>query len=88
FSDWRMPGIREIESLTDLGRHSPALPEAHPFSDVSDFYWSATTSMYEQRYAWTFYMKDGAVGVGFKENPEFSLWPVRHAETTLPGNLF
>ncbi len=88
FSDWRMPDIRELESLTDLGRHSPALPKTHPFSDISDFYWSATTSMYEQRYAWTFYMKDGAVGVGFKDNPEFSLWPVRRAKTTPPGNLF
>lgn len=76
-NDWRMPAIRELESLADLGRHSPALPAGHPFTDISDFYWSKTTSMYEKRYAWTFYAKDGAVGVGFKNNPEFSLWPVR-----------
>jgi hypothetical protein len=77
FDDWRLPGIRELERLADLSMHSPALPAAHPFTDVSDFYWSQNTSRYEERYAWTFYMKDGAVGVGFKENPEFSLWPVR-----------
>ena len=77
FDDWRIPEIREIESLADLANHSPALPGGHPFADISDFYWSNTTSMYETRYAWTFYMKDGAVGVGFKENAEFSLWPVR-----------
>ena len=76
-NNWRMPEIREIETLADLGSHSPALPMDHPFHDVSDFYWSGTTSMYEKRYAWAFYMKDGAVGVGFKENAEFSLWPVR-----------
>lgn len=77
FNNWRIPEIREIESLADLGNHSPALPGGHPFLDVSDFYWSNTTSMYETRYAWAFYMKDGVVGVGFKENAEFSLWPVR-----------
>lgn len=88
FSDWRIPAIRELESLTDLGRHSPALPKGHPFSNVSDFYWSATTSMLEMRYAWAFYMKDGAVGVGFKKNPEFSLWPVRREKENGSGNLF
>lgn len=77
FDDWRMPSIREMESLADLGRHSPALPENHPFTGVSDFYWSETTSAYENRYAWAFYAKDGSVGVGFKENPGFTLWPVR-----------
>ena len=77
FDDWRLPHIRELETLADLGNHSPALPADHPFSAVSDFYWSQTTSMYETRYAWAFYSKDGSVGVGFKENPEFSLWPVR-----------
>lgn len=82
YNDWRIPEIREIECLADLGNHSPALPGGHPFSDISDFYWSNTTSMYETRYAWAFYMKDGAVGVGFKENAEFSLWPVRGASTT------
>jgi hypothetical protein len=77
FDDWRIPHILELESLIDLERHSPALPEDHPFENVRDFYWSATTSVYETRYAWALYMKDGALGVGFKANPEFFLWPVR-----------
>ncbi len=76
-NDWRMPSIRELESLADLGTHSPALPENHPFEPIGLFYWSGTTSVYENRYAWAYYAKDGAVGVGFKENPEFALWPVR-----------
>ncbi|MBS3756181.1 MAG: DUF1566 domain-containing protein [Desulfobacterales bacterium] len=77
YSDWRLPHIRELESLVDLSAHSPALPTADLFEDVRDFYWSATTSQYETRYAWALYLKDGAVGVGFKPNPEFFLWPVR-----------
>jgi hypothetical protein len=77
FNDWRVPHIRELESLTDPAMHSPALPSDHPFVNMDDFYWSSTTSMYETRYAWTLYMQDGALGVGFKADPEFFLWPVR-----------
>ncbi|MFW6284670.1 MAG: DUF1566 domain-containing protein [Desulfosalsimonas sp.] len=77
FSDWRLPDIRELESLVDMGTHSPALAGKDLFSHVRDFYWSSTTSLYETRYAWALYLKDGAVGVGFKQNPEFFVWPVR-----------
>ncbi|MFW6236849.1 MAG: DUF1566 domain-containing protein [Desulfosudaceae bacterium] len=77
FDDWRLPAIRELESLTDMSRHSPALPTDHPFLNVQEFYWSATTSRYDITYAWVLYFRDGAVGVGHKPRPEFHLWPVR-----------
>ncbi len=76
-ADWRLPDIRELESLTDMDAHSPALPREHPFTNVQPFYWSGTTSMYDTTYAWTLYLIDGPVGVGYKERPEFYLWPVR-----------
>jgi len=74
--DWRLPNIRELESLIDLGHHSPALPTGHPFVNVQDAYWSSTTSVYEPRYAWTLYCRDGIVGVGFKPHEDFYMWPV------------
>jgi hypothetical protein len=77
YDDWRMPNIRELDSLVDLDSHSPALPVGHPFVNVQDFYWSSTTSVYEPRYAWTLYCKDGNIGVGFKPQTDFHLWPVR-----------
>ncbi len=77
YSDWRVPGIVELESLTDMGQHSPALPVDHLFMDGQDFYWSSTTSMYDTNYAWVLYLIDGAVGVGYKTLSEFFLWPVR-----------
>lgn len=77
--DWRLPNIRELESLVDLESHSPALPAGHPFVNVQDAYWSSTTSVYEPRYAWTVYTQDGIVGVGFKPNADFHVWPVRNA---------
>ena len=75
--DWRLPAIRELESLVDLERHSPALPRDPPFVSVREYYWSATTSAYERRYAWALYLTDGAVGVGFKAHAEFFVCAVR-----------
>lgn len=74
---WRLPNIRELESLIDVRRHTPALSEGHPFGRVPGGCWSSTTSVYEPRYAWVVYMQDGAVGVGYKKHPEFHAWAVR-----------
>jgi hypothetical protein len=74
---WRLPNIRELESLVDLKSHSPALADGHPFHNLRDGYWSATSSVYEPRYAWVLYGRDGMVGVGFKPGADFFLWPVR-----------
>lgn len=76
-TDWRLPNIRELESLADLHADSPALTAGHPFRHVREAYWSSTTSVYEARYAWTLYTRDGMVGVGFKASVDFYLWPVR-----------
>lgn len=75
--DWRLPNIRELESLVDLNRHSPALSPKQLFNDIAQGYWSSTTSVYEKRYAWVLYPQDGAVGVGYKPLPEFHVWAVR-----------
>lgn len=74
---WRLPNIRELESLADLDADSPALPPGHPFRNPPEVCWSSTTSVYEPRYAWALYLRDGMVGVGFKPQTSFSAWPVR-----------
>jgi hypothetical protein len=77
FRDWRLPNVRELESLVDPLRHSPALWQASVFSGVQEGYWSATTSVFDPSYAWVLYTVDGAVGVGYKPKAEFFVWPVR-----------
>jgi len=76
---WRLPNINELESLVDCSRHSPALPAGHPFLDVADIYWSSTTSFFDPAWAWALYLHKGAVGVGFKAEAAFSVWPVADA---------
>jgi len=76
-ADWRLPNVRELESLIDDRRHTPALSAGHPFGQVPQGCWSSTTSVYEPHYAWVVYMQDGAVGVGFKKQADFHVWAVR-----------
>ncbi|MBI9077219.1 MAG: DUF1566 domain-containing protein [Desulfatibacillum sp.] len=78
FSDWRLPNVRELESLVDATAHSPALAQGHPFESVCQGYWSSTTSVYDSAYAWTLYTRDGRVGVGFKTGADFQVWPIRN----------
>ncbi len=82
---WRLPTINELESLVDADQYSPALPEDHPFTDLTEGYWSSTTSFFETDWAWVLYLAKGACGVGYKPDPTFSLWPVMD-EVCLNGN--
>jgi hypothetical protein len=43
--DWRLPNVRELQSLVDYGRYYTALPADHPFTGVpwGSYYWSSTT---------------------------------------------
>ena len=76
---WRLPTINELESLVDVRNHSPALATGQPFGQIYEGYWSSTTSFYDPAWAYVLYMHKGAVGVGFKKNQDFYLWPVRTA---------
>ena len=73
---WRLPTINELEALVDCAAHSPALPSAHPFTDVQDIYWSSTTSLFEPDWAWALYLEKGATGIGQKRFARFSVWAV------------
>jgi len=77
YGDWRLPNVRELESLIDLSSHAPAISRDTSFGELGDGYWSSTTSVYDAAYAWVIYMQNGEVGVGFKSKPEFCLMMVR-----------
>ena len=56
--EWRLPNLRELQSLVDYGRVNPALPDNFPFTGVQDYYWSSTTNIWYNASAW-----DVAIGV-------------------------
>ncbi len=79
--EWRMPNVKESQSLIDYGHFLPALPDGHPFSGVqTTFYWSSTSiSASEtagQGHAWYMHFGGGYMGLQPKTEP-FYVWPVR-----------
>lgn len=73
---FRLPTINELESLIDASRYEPALPESFFFPGTMEAYWSSTTSGFAPDWAYVLYLHKGAVGVGFKANRDFHIWPV------------
>jgi len=75
--DWRLPNVRELQSLVDYGRYNPALPSGHPFTNVqSSYYWSSSTHALITYYAWSVHMSNGRVHHSSKGSYSY-VWPVR-----------
>ena len=78
--DWRLPNLRELQSLTDYQTFLPPLPTGHPFSGVqSRDYWSSTTHVTHQSFAWSVYLVIGHINIGSKTNFN-NVWPVRSGQ--------
>ena len=79
-TDWRLPNLREMQSLIDYGRASPALPSDLPFTSVqSNNYWTSTTNAGYSSNAWVVYLGVGFV-VDVSKASTVYVWPVRGGE--------
>lgn len=53
FTDWRMPNINELLSITDYTKNNPAILEDPPFENTHNFpYWSSTAYIIVPNRAW------------------------------------
>jgi len=89
--DWRLPNVKELQSLVDYGLYGPALSDTagtgqwstgDPFNNVQSldyFYWSSTTYAPFTVVAWGVYLDDGYVGIDYKTSMSY-VWPVRGGE--------
>ena len=87
--NWRLPNVRELESLIDYGNVAPALPTGHPFSGIpsppfafSIPYWSSTTPLNSPNMARFVNLGIGSISTIFKDPPPIFfdlnfIWPVR-----------
>lgn len=74
---WRLPNLRELQSLIDYSKSNPALPSDNHFTGVqSGGYWSSTSNAANTANAWLVGLSNGYVNVGGKTGP-FYVWPVR-----------
>jgi len=77
YLNWRLPNVKELQSLIYFTQAIPALPPGHPFENVvTNRYWSSTSAFISTFYAWYVSISDGDVNGSNKFNP-YSVWPVR-----------
>ncbi len=76
--DWRLPNVKELESLNEFGVTAPTLPADNPFSGVQPTpYWSSTTYLDVPRLAWDVGVFGGATLVDGKRLELHGVWAVR-----------
>jgi len=57
-TDWRLPNINELYSVTDRSKRSPTTNSAFK-NVVSDIYWSSSTVFDLESYAWSVHFRYG-----------------------------
>lgn len=58
-SDWRLPNIRELQSIVGRSRSNPAMdPTVFPNASIADF-WSTSTRADGSSHAWSIYFGYG-----------------------------
>ena len=86
-TDWRLPNLNELETLSDAGAADAVAALAGAgFTGVRNEYWSSTTEKGAPSFAWGVDMRDGEVFSAEKGDAllPLSVWPVRGGEGGSP----
>jgi len=66
YDDWRLPNVKELQSIVDYGTWGPAIDTTYFIYTKSNFYWSSTTFDYNTYYAWGVNFYSGPVSTNNK----------------------
>ena len=59
FNDWRLPSIKELASLSNLGKKYPAMDIEFFNTNISEVYWSSTSYADHENNAWCIQLNNG-----------------------------
>lgn len=78
YTDWRMPNIRELFSLVDLSRASPALPVGHPFHlPTGGNLWAWSSTVQRGGFVRLLIVESGRLSLLPGTSTDAFPWPVR-----------
>lgn len=75
YSDWRLPNVKELQSIVDYGTYSPAIDSVFT-NTQSNYYWSSTTYAGNTANAWYVSFASGSV-FGVSKDSDYYVRPVR-----------
>lgn len=85
YSDWRLPNVRELESLVDWNRSSPSIDPVFAECLASN-YWSSSSDVPDPGEAWAVFFKDGDV-YPYGKNTLYYVRCVRNVPPPADGDL-
>jgi hypothetical protein len=86
-TDWRLPTIKELRSLVDYSRYSPAINTTYFPDTVSALYRASTTSATHTGGAWGVPFYDGRYDGMYGKDDSYYVRAVRGGQAGLFGNL-
>lgn len=61
-SDWRLPSLKELQSLTHFGASYPSIDTSYFPNTQNSYYWTASNSSFDPTLAWSVVFYDGSSG--------------------------
>jgi len=66
YSDWRLPNIKELQSIVDISHYKPAIKNGFKYVNTSDYYWSSSEDVSDTKNAWVVYFNSGDTCYNYK----------------------